>query len=913
MLNRRTEAETPCVVFLIMLTALITQFWLPAPANTQTQNPLQGKNILILNPFESNIPAFQLTSQGLSAALQSGGIEIRNQFYEHLDMRRNTLPENRRLLVELMRQRYGQRKIDFIITLYPEALEFLLDDGQGVFSDAPVLALYLPRGFKVPDLMRRIVVHQVIPDFKRTIEIALKLVPKAERVYLVGGSHPLDRWLENVARQDFKTWEGRLEFHYLTDLPLEDILAVVSTAPSDSIVFITTFARDVTGKYQTTLAVCRQLARVSTAPIFGSLDILIGHGIVGGSVLSFESIGKKAGETMLDMLRGARYAEDTPLALEVPQLNMFDWQQLKHWKLSESALPEGSILLHKETTLWDFMYYAISASVFIVAQSVLIAGLWMQKRRRRSAEEALRHKTEEMDQFFNVTLDLLCIANTDGYFLRLNPAWNRILGHSREELTSQRFLDFVHPEDLDRTRKAVSALASQQEISLFENRYRCKDGTYRWLEWAAAPAGKLILAAARDITERKQVKRQMEERLEFESLISSLSAGFVNLPHDHIDSEIHKAIRSIVGFFNVDRCTIGLFSQDATQYVRVFEYHLPDVEPGPESLSKDQAPWYLEQLIQGKMVVINRVEDLPPEATNERRLCRVKGMKSLLSVPLPSGGKILGSCVLVSTHAERAWPEELLQRFQLITEVFANTLQRKQAIEASIERERILSQNEADLRRLAGRLIFAQEEERSRLARELHDDLAQRLAVLAMDVGRLKREVLFAPAAVEKKIRDVTRDVVGISQDVHNLSRQLHPSILDDLGLVQAIEAECAGFSRREGVDIAFHHENVSAVIPKDTSLSLYRIIQEGLRNISKHACANHVSVSLKGVDHDILLSVRDDGIGFDAGEVKNKPGLGLSSMRERVKLMQGELSIESRVEKGTVITVRVPVTGERE
>ena len=108
---------------------------------------------------------------------------------------------------------------------------------------------------------------------------------------------------------------------------------------------------------------------------------------------------------------------------------------------------------------------------------------------------------EELDQFFSVTLDLLCVANTDGYFLRLNPSWERTLGYTREELMAKQFFDFVHPDDLEKTRQAVSTLASQQKLISFENRYRCKDGTYRWLEWTAAPAGNLIYAAARDVTE----------------------------------------------------------------------------------------------------------------------------------------------------------------------------------------------------------------------------------------------------------------------------------------------------------------------------------------------------------------------------------------------------------------------------
>jgi len=238
---------------------------------------------------------------------------------------------------------------------------------------------------------------------------------------------------------------------------------------------------------------------------------------------------------------------------------------------------------------------------------------------------------------------------------------------------------------------------------------------------------------------------------------------------------------------------------------------------------------------------------------------------------------------------------------------------RKQAEEAVRESERKLRQNESVLRGLAGRLIFAQEEERSRLARELHDDLAQRLAVVAIDTGRLELQLMDRPAPVRQALGEIKNGIVRISQDVHSLSRQLHPSILDDLGLIKAVESECAGFSKREGIEVVFNHENIPRFIPQDISLSLYRIIQEGLRNISKHACAQHTSVCLQGIDHDVLLSVQDDGIGFDRAEVKENPGLGFSSIRERARLIHGEFSIKSQPEKGTVITVRAPLTREGE
>ena len=184
-----------------------------------------------------------------------------------------------------------------------------------------------------------------------------------------------------------------------------------------------------------------------------------------------------------------------------------------------------------------------------------------------------------------------------------------------------------------------------------------------------------------------RTRQQLEDRLRFEGLISDLSAGFVSISSEEVESEINKWLQRITEFFNADRCTLGLFSEDGTQLRREFEYHLEGVEPAPVSLSKDQLPWYLSQLMQGKLVVINRLEDLPAEAEAERRLCLAKSMKSILSIPMVSGRRTLGSCALVAVRAERIWPADLVQRMRLIAAVFAGALARKRSEESLRESE----------------------------------------------------------------------------------------------------------------------------------------------------------------------------------------------------------------------------------
>jgi transcriptional regulator with GAF, ATPase, and Fis domain len=187
--------------------------------------------------------------------------------------------------------------------------------------------------------------------------------------------------------------------------------------------------------------------------------------------------------------------------------------------------------------------------------------------------------------------------------------------------------------------------------------------------------------------ERKRGQQELEDRLRFERFISDLSARFVNIEAEEVGGEITAWLKRITEFFQVDRTTLGLFSKDGARLERLFEYHREGVEPAPPALSLEQAPRYLEQLKKGNPAVIEKADDLPAEAEQERRIFESGSMKSLLAIPMLSGKKILGSISLVCLNLERTWPEDIVQRFRLVTEVFANALAR-QKVEAQL-RERL--------------------------------------------------------------------------------------------------------------------------------------------------------------------------------------------------------------------------------
>jgi PAS domain S-box-containing protein len=233
--------------------------------------------------------------------------------------------------------------------------------------------------------------------------------------------------------------------------------------------------------------------------------------------------------------------------------------------------------------------------------------------------------------------------------------------------------------------------------------------------------------------------------------------------------------------------------------------------------------------------------------------------------------------------------------------------EQKQVEQTLRGREELLRQARERFRELAAKLLHAQEEERRRIAREMHDDWTQRLALLGIDLAKLQKQIN-NPERALPLLRTMQEKLVHLSEDVHALSRQLHPSILDDLGLVEALRSECASFSRREGIAVVFRPEEISTALPKDVALCVYRVAQEALRNIAKHANTKEVWLTIGLDGSELVLHVRDKGVGFDPATVRGHGGLGLSSMEERVRLVQARLSVISARGEGTTIEVRAPL-----
>jgi C4-dicarboxylate-specific signal transduction histidine kinase len=417
-------------------------------------------------------------------------------------------------------------------------------------------------------------------------------------------------------------------------------------------------------------------------------------------------------------------------------------------------------------------------------------------------------------------------------------------------------------------------------------------------------------------------EKRLEERLRFEALISNLSSTFVNLPSGEVESQINRGLRSITEFFEVGRCAIGIFSEDGTQLEPTFEYHSVETEPALESLSKEQMPWYMEQLIRGNWVVINRVEDLPPEAEKERQFCLARGMKSFLSIPMVSRGRILGSCALVSTGAERIWPEELVKRFRLISEVFGNVLERRRAeIEAFHARRELLR-----LERLSrmGELTAS-------LAHELNQPLA---AILSNAQAALR--FLQSDKVNLEEFREILHDIIQDDHRAGNVIRSLrsmmkreeaerNPIILNSVlnDVTQFLHTE--SIFRNVHIDTEFD-ESLPPVL--GDKIQLQQVALNLIVNAADAMSQNppeHRKIILRTQvkDDRIRVTIRDFGPGIDQGDLNRifQPffttkrtglGMGLAVSQTIVEAHGGYIWAENHPDGGAAFFIELPIISHR-
>jgi signal transduction histidine kinase len=374
---------------LIFLAAWTAAAWAQDAAITARRQ----KSVLILLPGQPGLPAASALVAGIHSTLVSAlstriAIEV-----EPVDLAPFTSGDGPRLLRDLYRRKYAGRRFDAIVVAADEPFRFLLRWRDQLWPGVPVIVCAVDErtlnSFVPPSGMTILTIRY---DLERTLRDALALLPETRHVALVGGAVAQDRFFADLGRQAVRTVDERLDLISLTGLSITDTLAQMSALPERTIVLATSFLADTAGQRFYGTEVIGPLAAATNRPLFTVFGTALGLGIVGGSLVDYQAVGREAGEHALRLLLGEPMPASPTRSL-VASVPTFDWRQLRRWDLDENRLPPGSRVLFREQTVWErYRWHMVGAIGLLVAQALLIAGLLVERARRRRVQTSLAER-----------------------------------------------------------------------------------------------------------------------------------------------------------------------------------------------------------------------------------------------------------------------------------------------------------------------------------------------------------------------------------------------------------------------------------------------------------------------------------------------------------------------------------------
>ena len=450
------------------------------------------------------------------------------------------------------------------------------------------------------------------------------------------------------------------------------------------------------------------------------------------------------------------------------------------------------------------------------------------------------------DRFFANSNDFLCIADLDGYFKRINPTFTQNLGFSESEILATPIIDSIHPDDREPTRKALEKLGRGGSILEFENRYQCKDGSYRWLSWKAPalkPGSTAIFAVARDITEQKATLEALEfsqDRLELVLLTTCEAIWDYDLVAD----------------------TVWLNER----YQQVF---------GGPADSAGSWEWWVEHIHPDDRVRV------PESLQNAIR-----------------GGEEHGN----------VW--EVEYRYRTVEDRYLNMastayITRDKAGKAT----RVVGtmQDLTERKTLERSLLDIADREQKRIAHDLHDGLGQELTGLAMMAEALSIKLREKSLSESKTAEKIAHLLEGSLHSVRGLAQGMRPVEIDSLGLDAALERLSLQTAEMHHVQCHFYASDSIQIDDSEVATHLYRIVQEAVTNAAKHGKPTEINIKLGKINEQVELVVLDDGIGMLENSISLE-GIGMRSMRYRCSLIGAKLSIESNAKDGTMVACRLPL-----
>jgi PAS domain S-box-containing protein len=537
----------------------------------------------------------------------------------------------------------------------------------------------------------------------------------------------------------------------------------------------------------------------------------------------------------------------------------------RRWRIGVATAP----LTGLQTLLpWLAIAWPIAAALIAVLVGRAIV-------RRRRAER-------EVERIFDLSVDLLFIAGLDGQFKRVNPAFERTLGYTTQELLSRPFLEFVHPDDRARSAAAMETLGRGQKLVQFENRYMRADGSMRWLQWSTRPMPEegLVYGTARDVTDSR---RAADELRETHRMVKA-SRDELRLLADEqaalrrVATLVAEGVSATAVFDAVASEMRELLGADSTRLLR-YEPHATatvvavDCDPSEQTAVEADLAFAHEPAA---------------SASTPATSAGFRGAdpRSVVKAPIVVEGRVWGA-VVAAWGPQRSAPTEAEARVAQFTELIATAVAN--------------AASRAELRASRARVVAAADEARRRIERDLHDGSQQRLISLALELRATAATVPPELIDVRAQLLHTAEGLTDAVAELREISRGIHPGILSKGGLGPALRTLAKRSPLQVELDLW-----VDRRLPDDIEVASYYVVSEALTNAAKHARASVVRIAVQAKDSTVELAVRDDGV----GGADPASGSGLIGLRDRVETLGGTIEITSDARNGTSVTAIIPIGG---
>ena len=526
---------------------------------------------------------------------------------------------------------------------------------------------------------------------------------------------------------------------------------------------------------------------------------------------------------------------------------LLDWNQLQRWNIPQQLVPPESVVRFRPRSFFeDHKGYVIGGALVFTAQIALIVSLLAQRIRRRRAEDETRSSELRYRSVVDTQNELICRFLPDTTLTFVNDAYCRFSNRTRDQLIGTRFIELIPAEARPAVLTRIDGLRGG--VDAHEHAVVLADGAVGWQHWT----NHAIVDDRGRVIELQGVGRDITDQKRAQDALGQLEAR---------NSAMLRAIPDLMFVVLRDGTYVDYHARDPRLLFVPPEHFIGrtvrDIMP-PE-----QADVLMEAVERASQtdepVVVEFDLPMDPPQYFEARLVRFEH------------GRILS--------------------------IVRDVTESKHALEVN--------------RNLAGRLISSQEAERARIARDLHDGVCQEMASLTVDLSFLRRKSDDAQSqGFQELIRSVEQRSANVAETLRLLSHGLHPAVLNHIGLIAALQADCVEVERQYQMAVTLNLEDDVEPVPPLVALSLFRIAQEALRNAARHARAPHAIVSISRDPLGLTLSITDDGEGFDIEGVRQNGGLGLVSIEERARLVRGSATFHSHPGVGTIIVVRIPVDG---